>query len=123
MSDVYEQEIKRLVDLPAARVVWSWEEAGPLFRFATPTGEYCKRSDGKYCGCLTSIRRTVGTLGRVAWTAELTRQIGADERIPPGIYELTGRWATMTRDERAEILQPFAEWQRRLDKEIRNVRA
>jgi len=83
-----------------------WIGASPLFLFVTPTGHTydSERSDKLPCGCLTMIRRG----HKYAWTDELTKEIRSDERIPDADFDIT-----------PEHLPVFAEWQRRLDKEIR----
>lgn len=90
------------------------EMGGCLFIMATPSGECEEAPSGMSCGCLTQIRR--GDWAH-AWTSELTEAIRADERIPAipdDLFDLRG-------DELRTALQPFAEWQRRLDREIRGV--
>ena len=79
-----------------------------LFQFATPSGG----EDGD-CGCLTQIRRGGS---RTAWTQELTEAIAADSRIPSKAIDLK----YLRGDKLRAALQPFAEWQRRLDREIRS---
>ena len=64
------------------------------------------------CGCLTMIREW----GYTAATPELTRLIKEDDRIAK-----IEKIITMRGNELRNALQPFAEWQRRLDKEIRNI--
>ncbi len=77
-------------------------DAHCLFQFTGPNGS---------CGCLTQIRneRMRGP------TPELTEEIRADDRIPVSVNAL----ADLRDDELRAALQPFAEWQRRLDREIR----
>lgn len=82
-------------------------------------GDSQKNHGGKYvaCGCLTQIRMDRETTLKpeidyynvpyVAPTVELTKLIAADERIPDNVYDI------MIKD-----LPVFAEWQRRLDKEL-----
>lgn len=68
--------------------------SGPLFAYA---------GDAATCGCLTTVRGC----GQVAATPELTDEIRSDERIPEYCADI-----------RPEHLNVFAEWQRRLDKEL-----
>jgi hypothetical protein len=85
---------------------------GCLFDFCTPSGR--SKPMGKLIyGCLTMIRRQPGKY--IAWTDYLTREIVTDDRIPKLIDEL----CDLRGDELRAALQPFAEWQRRLDREIR----
>jgi len=58
-------------------------------------------------GCLTMIRRTEDFR---AETDELTEAIRTDERIPTSAMDITH-----------ESLPVFAEWQRRLDRELNRV--
>jgi hypothetical protein len=76
--------------------------AGCLFNFATQTGYY---KAGCGCGCLTSIRRTEYNS---AATPELTKAIRADERIPKRFTDI-----------KLSDLPVFAEWQRRIDIELK----
>lgn len=80
-----------------------------LFQIVSPSGLAWKA-----CGCLTQIRRPENTLD--ACTPELTAAIRADERIP---FDVCGMKKLRGDDLRAALL-PFAEWQRRLDREIRS---
>jgi hypothetical protein len=89
--------------IPDAWAAPSREPYGFLFAFATPTGRDDDTNPGVY-GCLTMIRREEA----IAWTAELTDAIRADDRLP---IDLAGA---------LPVLEVFAEWQRRLDQEIRN---
>lgn len=86
-------------------ILEQWSEAEGLFACAGVTGSTSDTTvSGDWCGCLTQIRS-----GRyVAATDVLTVGIVSDERIP---------------DSEADIdfddLPVFAEWQRRIDREIR----
>lgn len=89
-----------------------WKRPSRLFAFATPD-----RRGYANCGCLTQIRNG-GLDNCEAWTRELTNQIHADERIPANMDAFGGEFDEMTEFERFKALQPFAEWQRRIDKEL-----
>lgn len=80
-----------------------------LFQHVTPSGFQEKRADGKVCGCLTLIRGATvrSAYASVAWTDELTKEIGADQRIPVASEHVT-----------VADLPVFAEWQRKIDKEL-----
>ncbi len=122
MGDKYDDAIvylrssyRFMHEVEAAWHAPSSHPAGCLFQYVTPTGRPGRRAsrDDSDCGCLTHIRHDCvlqETGPYVAWTDELTREIGADDRIP-----LTPRKVT------PENLEVFAEWQRRLDVEIRGV--
>jgi len=125
MSDKYDQAIDWLVehadDTPTSgddcMIDEAWSDplehvAGCLFQFCNPTGGNDEElPGGEMCGCLTMIRGGCGS----AWTPELTREIEADLRLPDGL----GEFSLLRGDELRAALQPFAEWQRRLDREIR----
>lgn len=111
--DVYDQEILRLADSTEKDLYASWLRPDPLFQYARADPE--KRSGECGFGCLTMIR--CGSA--IAQTPELTAQIKADKRIALGSPALYSNWDVIDADSRIERLQPFAEWQRRLDIEIR----
>jgi hypothetical protein len=77
----------------------------PLFGYVAPNPgrSLSILPDGcsKMCGCLTQIVSGV----REAYTQELTKQIRADKRIPHS-------------DITVNDLEVFAEWQRKIDKEL-----
>lgn len=104
--DKYDRAIAYLSEHPE-QIVPAWfnpgkHEAGCLFRYATATGFHSGVGDQEY-GCLTLIRYG----DAVAETKELTQAIKTDERIPCTFYGIT-----------LDTLPVFAEWQRRLDKEL-----
>jgi hypothetical protein len=81
---------------------------GALFLYVTHnSGESIDLGRGRFklCGCLTQVRR--GT--RDAETEELTEEIRNDTRIPRD-FDNVG----------INNLAVFAEWQRRLDRELRS---
>lgn len=81
--------------------------AHALFQYATPDGEHRFRQDVfRGCGCLTMIRASANSC--VAWTNALTNEISADIRLPRSPSRIE-----------PHHLPIFAEWQRRLDAEIR----
>jgi hypothetical protein len=128
VSDKYDDAIEWLVahaDDPVPRdyedyydmfieFVWSmascWS-AECLFAYCTPNASVTTTPSGQMCGCLTQIRRG----DALAWTTELTAAIRDDDNIPASIESLSG----LRGDELRAALQPFAFWQRRLDREIR----
>jgi hypothetical protein len=113
MGDKYDEAVAYLTEHPDS-IFDSWKACGSmpggcLFQFATPTGSIeWRRDDGeeKECGCLTTIRCNPGE--RHAWSDELTVAILGDQRIPLDARQID-----------TEHLPVFAEWQRRLDREIR----
>lgn len=128
--DKYDEAIEWLVehadDETGCRynvIQWAWDLddefpiAHCLFQLCTPGGLSSPNPQGKVCGCLTQVRRSENTLD--AWTPELTAAIRADERIPGSIEGIS----KLRDDELRAALQPFAEWQRKLDREIRGVEA
>jgi len=96
MTDKYDEAIAYLTARPD-RIYYAWdhpyEPMGALFRYA-----------GEGCGCLTQIRSDPEMR---AATPELTAAIRADKRIPLSPKDIT-----------VELLPIFAEWQRRIDKEL-----
>ena len=94
--DIYDREVERLTVHPED-IINSWIDAKPLFRFC---------DDGRptsNCGCLTRVKRG----NAPAATPKLTEAIRSDERIPTSRTRI-----------RPEHLPVFAEWQRRIDKEL-----
>lgn len=76
----------------------STHRAGVLFGYVTKS----RKSDSSLSGCLTLVR-----LGMRACTPELTRAIRSDDRLPQ-----IGERTTVA------DLPVFAEWQRRLDRDL-----
>lgn len=118
MSDKYDRAVAYLSKNPG-KIFAAWqnpqiyedlpediEQAHCLFQYCTPDGLKAVREDGKVCGCLTQIRCTahLGDSGFVAWTDALTEEIRKDNSVPtyPDVTSL----------------QKFAEYQRKLDKEL-----
>jgi len=93
-------------------VVRAWINAdagdttGCLFQYAGEINSYYGYN-GTSTGCLTMIRKHPAT--RSAATKDLTEGIINDARIPKEYTDIT-----------PECLPVFADWQRRLDREIRN---
>ena len=115
--DKYDIEINRLLEFDdncfshAINMAWSCPNEignGCLFQYVTKNGHSSSRNydNTRSCGCLTQIK--TGQL--VAYTEELTLAIQADNRIPRNSNTIT-----------KESLPVFAEWQRKADKEIRNL--
>lgn len=113
MKDKYDEQIEELLALNGEFkdiVVSQWSVGRGLFAYA----HRGNRMNGITSGCLTMIR--ANTRGRIerprhmAQTEALTREIEADERIPNSVKGIT-----------RDNLPIFAEWQRRLDKELVSV--
>jgi hypothetical protein len=101
--DKYDKAVQYLTKHPG-EILMAWqrprvERGGCLFQFAGDTDKY-----GEQCGCLTQVKDRISR----AQTPALTKAIRADVRIPKG-----PQWIT------AKDLPVFAEWQRRLDKELK----
>jgi len=102
--DRYDQAISYFSQHPH-EIMAAWKSphkhvAGCLFQKATKSGfGHCR-------GCLTEVRRWVGM---PAETPELTKAIRADHRIPTNPDDIS-----------VDKLDVFAEWQRRIDRELRN---
>lgn len=105
MPDKYDEAISYLTENPD-QIQNSWN--APHSYFAGCLFMYVSKDTSSYddIGCLTTIRRNDG-FGRVACTRELTEAIRADERIPKKVNDI-----------KVEHLSVFAEWQRRIDKEL-----
>jgi hypothetical protein len=103
--DKYDLEIERItkaVDNGDSEAIWgAWFHATCLFQFASRSGR-----TKKSIGCLTMIRHNPKRFH--AETEALTEEISKDERIPKNENGIT-----------IKTLPVFAEWQRRLDKELR----
>jgi len=116
--DKYDEAIEWLVEHPDELwPMWSGPsggDAGCLFEFCSAEPDMSVVPNGEMCGCLVMIRES-DTYS--AWTPELTDEIRADDRLPRSFTDLKG----LRGDALRAALQPFAEWQRRLDKEIRGV--
>lgn len=104
--DKYDAEIARLLahanDEASFRneVARSWNRGMLLFAVAGDAS----------CGCLTQIRRTAGLAADKRYhaaTVSLTEAIRKDPRLPIGPEAIT-----------RESLPVFAEWQRRVDREV-----
>lgn len=113
IHDKYSEAVAYLTE-HEDRIESTWFEphlhrGGCLFTFCTPDGTRQPRPDHRMCGCLTMIRGE-WALENHAWTDELTEAILTDERLPKSGYDI-----------RPEHLPVFAEWQRRLDKELNRV--
>lgn len=95
-------------------------DATRLFMAATPSGRSDERpGDHRPCGCLTQIHSRYRHCS-AAWTTELTQKIIDDDRLPSDEKELERRYRAASLVERRKLLEPFAEWQRFLDVEIRD---
>lgn len=111
-KDVYDEAIEYLTSDPLTfreRVLRAWgslsQKGGCLFAYVSPNRK--SRWGGDSVGCLTTIR--LGELGsrENACTPELTVAIRNDDRIPRNPHAI-----------KPKDLPVFAEWQRRLDKEL-----
>ena len=107
--DKYDRAVAFLTENPEQiDDIWSNptdHEAGVLFQFCSKEGDLRGHSDTyeQSCGCLTEVAS-----GR--WPAQnekLRAEIMADDRIPKRASHIT-----------VSTLPVFAEWQRRLDKEL-----
>lgn len=119
MPDAYDYAVAYLTERPT-EIAKAWinintHPAGCLFQIAVNCHDMSRiENDPKFngiCGCLTQIRKDRKTPQYLpmfkAQTEELTAAIQADARIPEEDYEI-----------KPEHLAVFAEWQRRLDKEL-----
>lgn len=106
-KDKYDLAIEYLTEHPGEiDDAWGepqWHEAGCLFGYCAKTAT--DEVDGLICGCLTQVKHE----NMPALTEELTQAIRADTRIP--------RASDIT----VSHLPIFAEWQRRIDKELGRV--
>lgn len=107
--DKYDEAIAYLTEHPSKiQTAWNWPD-DDLYGDGEINGGCLFQIVGDYeeCGCLTQIRLNPY---RIAPTAALTDAIRADERIPKSPEQIT-----------IADLPVFAEWQRRLDKELNRV--
>lgn len=107
-TDVYDREIAFLTEHPH-QIAIHWINQSPLFQMAC----HPELMLGQHrFGCLSMIRDDddMEVNPYVAQTKELTREIKEDYRIPPSSSDIT-----------VEHLPIFAEWQRRLDKELNRL--
>ena len=113
MSDKYDKAQAWLLAQPnfhdAIAVAWHYNEEGEqspghcLFQYVSLSGTPVDVGDHAFCGCLTQIAGG----NHVATTEALTTAIRLDKRIPTGVRNI-----------KQEDLPVFAEWQRRIDKEL-----
>jgi len=107
-KDKYDRAIEYLRKHPD-QIESAWAYGGNirahcLFKYVTPTGRPGVCKDGvRSCGCLTTIKSD----DFVAFTPQLTKLILKDRRIPNNIDRVG-----------VSDLPVFAEWQRRIDKEL-----
>ncbi len=127
MKDKYDKAVEHLTENPE-NIGSAWlnpageGQGGCLFTVVAPldvkADPWPKRPDGRKCGCLTTIRNagkvpyidgggSPHKMPALAWTDDLTERIQADERLPKLPTEIT-----------VQHLPIFAEWQRRIDKEL-----
>lgn len=109
----YAEEIERLLAASTKTIEMTWIKGKGLFKYCTPSGETePKPGTRATCGCLSMVRN-----GFPAYTDSLTQEIREDERIPKDIMDLYH--TECGSDERRTMLIAFAQWQTRLDREIR----
>ena len=104
MADKYDLEIEQLRQNPEL-IEHHWN-MGYLYSQRYPLFQPCadrRVLNGMFCGCLTQVKDRKYP----AATPELTKAIQADDRIP-----------TLPENITLDMLPVFAEWQRRLDKEL-----
>lgn len=111
--DVYSKALKYFKENPS-RIPEVWDDpkshwSGVLFQSVTPDGYGQQNENGLFCGDLCEIRSLMAS----AWTLELQEEIMNDHRIPK-LYASNGYLPKLT----IEILEVFAEWQRKIDIEI-----
>jgi MoxR-like ATPase len=106
--DKYDDQIEAIRSVSPrerkALIYAEWTLGKDLFAYAGTLDKFTRTEEGLPCGCLTMIRSDEGF---VAQTSALTKAIKADTRIPDDPEKITLRH-----------LPVFAEWQRRLDKEL-----
>lgn len=108
--DKYDKAIEHLNAHPD-EILSAWGAAYPdhptgcLFQYASPSEE-AEFQANRMCGCLTQVRGD----DMNAWTPKLTAEIRADKRIPLDVDDVT-----------VADLPVFAEWQRRLDRELQRT--
>jgi hypothetical protein len=111
LKDKYDLAIEYLKEKPnEIKEAWDYPKthpAGCLFQYVSKNGERCCHTSRKpLCGCLTQIRKTPDEYEA---PYPLKTAIANDERLPKDINDVT-----------IDDLEVFADWQRRLDEELRN---
>lgn len=105
--DKYDEAVEYLRENPELiydRWNYPMREHGVLFGYVSPKRDEMYPDPGsKICGCLTQVKAHVHD----AYTATLTEAIRQDARIPEDAADLT-----------EDHLEVFAEWQRRIDREL-----
>lgn len=109
--DRYAKQIDYLVQNPE-QIEDAWLEADHLFRWVTTPEATHALSCG---GCLTMLKLSPE---RGAWMPRpLFQALMDDPRIPDTCLD-NAEFAELSEEQRRNYLQPFAEWQRRLDREL-----
>jgi hypothetical protein len=85
-------------------------DASRLFSFCRRRGPCSSRN----VGCLTQVHQDSSC--KVDGPPELTEAVRADKRLPDSIDQ--DAFIGLRPSQRVEYLKPFAEWQRRFDKEL-----
>lgn len=111
MTDVYSKAVDFFKNNPH-KINEIWDDpkshwAGILFQAVTPDGIGQENEEGLFCGDICEIR----SLMAHAWTDELQEEIINDYRLPK-IYASNNYLPKINN----EILEVFAEWQRKIDK-------
>jgi len=107
-KDKYDEAVEYLRENPRT-IIKNWSSpkskeslGGCLFAYADKTGQGIQGS-----GCLTMLRGRNKSNYKVPGRPDLTQEIQNDDRLPESADDIT-----------LSHLPVFAEWQRRLDKEL-----
>jgi hypothetical protein len=117
VKDKYDDSIDYLVDRPwELESVWANASNTGLVDVPSCLFDFCaRRSDmERMCGCLTMVRKGDGYV--VDGSPELTLEVRNDQRLPCEVNNVV--FEGLTKSNRRQYLQPFAEWQRRFDREL-----
>lgn len=111
--DAYSKAIDFFKAFPE-KLIEVWDDpkshwSGILFQAVTPDGYSQDNDDGLFCGDLCEIRSLMAN----AWTINLQEEIVNDPRIPK-LYASNDYIPKLS----IEILEVFADWQRKIDEEI-----
>ena len=108
-SDVYDRHIEKLVSKPEA-IDNDWVTARPLFEWCSECG-----------GCLTTIRSA--TREELDDAPPIACEIKNDKSLPisagKGWERFVKTFHRASAPVRRKMLEPFAKWQRRLDKVLK----
>lgn len=115
--DKYDEQIQKLTSLDEKErrqnIRDDWLNGTGIFQFCTPEGKNTPYNNGylSEAGCLTMVH---------SWGYFVYDSEGVNSKLTEQI-KLDPRFCDIGNVKTKDQLEVFAEWQRRLDKEIRNI--